>query len=387
MTMLSSILQIRRFIVFSGLLLLITATNLSLGQEFNSELTGQNLSLDVYLYNTGKALVTGYVEDPKSLSFLNYAQYTIVNPNQYIPEYSYDNGTGQIYAWTDGLTRKNGENWSLVFTSRGVYNQFRIVFHLPGDLRLGKINSINELNYMITASDESLLVDAHAYHVKDPAIVIEYQQPLGTEPLEDTSVRETSQGTGSQNPLIIAAFISILAIGLAFALIVSRRKERLLPDQTDQADLPVTDLSSETIPLDAVAEPRQATTSSDYVSSKADRMTDAEENDAKSEVEGMTEPGEITLIEEDQKEIKVSSEMAAVMETLTSRERSILETLIKHGGRMTQIEMRYETGSPKSSLSMILISLEKRKLITKREWGNTNIIELSEWFFSKKEQT
>lgn len=392
MTMLCSILQIRRLIAFSGLLLLITAMDLSLGQEFDSEVTGQNLSLDVYLYNTGKALVTGYVEDPKGLSFLNYAQYTTINPNQYVPEYSYDNSTGQIYAWTDGLTRKNGENWSLVFASRGFYNQCRIVFHLPGDLRLGKINSINELNYMITTSDESLLVDAHAYRVKDPAIIIEYQQPLGTEPLEDTSVRGTAQGIGSQNPFIIAAFISILAIGSAFALIVSRRKEKLLLGQTDQADLPITDLSPETMPMDAVAEPRQATTSSDYVSSKADpskadQIVDTEDNDAKSEVEGMAEPGEIPLIEENQKEIKVSSEMAAVMETLTSRERSILETLIKHGGRMTQIEMRYETGSPKSSLSMILISLEKRKLITKREWGSTNVIELSEWFFSEKEQS
>lgn len=53
---------------------------------------------------------------------------------------------------------------------------------------------------------------------------------------------------------------------------------------------------------------------------------------------------------------------------------------------MTQTEMRYETGSPKSSLAMILFSLEKRKLVTKREWGRTNVIELSEWFFSKKEQ-
>jgi uncharacterized membrane protein len=79
--------------------------------------------------------------------------------------------------------------------------------------------------------------------------------------------------------------------------------------------------------------------------------------------------------------------MAAVMKTLTSRERSILEILIRHSGRMTQMEMRYETGSPKSSLSMILISLEKRKLITKKEWGRTNVIELSEWFFFKKEQS
>ncbi|OYV09076.1 MAG: hypothetical protein CG437_1426 [Methanosaeta sp. NSP1] len=81
----------------------------------------------------------------------------------------------------------------------------------------------------------------------------------------------------------------------------------------------------------------------------------------------------------------VSSEMEAVMQTLTARERAVMSTLIAHGGRMTQAEIRYETATPKSSLTGILISLERRKLIIKKEWGRTNIIELSEWFLSKKE--
>lgn len=86
-----------------------------------------------------------------------------------------------------------------------------------------------------------------------------------------------------------------------------------------------------------------------------------------------------------EKEVLVSSEMEAVMQTLTARERAVMSTLISHGGRMTQAEIRYETATPKSSLTGILISLERRKLIIKKEWGRTNIIELSEWFLSKKE--
>ncbi|MDD1723380.1 MAG: hypothetical protein LUQ15_07995 [Methanothrix sp.] len=86
-----------------------------------------------------------------------------------------------------------------------------------------------------------------------------------------------------------------------------------------------------------------------------------------------------------EKEVVVSSEMEAVMQTLTARERAVMSTLIAHGGRMTQAEIRYETATPKSSLTGILISLERRKLIIKKEWGRTNIIELSEWFLSKKE--
>lgn len=85
--------------------------------------------------------------------------------------------------------------------------------------------------------------------------------------------------------------------------------------------------------------------------------------------------------------IAVSSEMEAVMQTLTARERAVMSTLIDHGGRMTQAEIRYETGTPKSSLTGILISLERRKLVSKKEWGRTNIIELSDWFLAKKERS
>ena len=87
------------------------------------------------------------------------------------------------------------------------------------------------------------------------------------------------------------------------------------------------------------------------------------------------------------KEIEVSSEIAAVIETLTPRERTIIQALIDAGGKMTQADLRYETRTPKSSLSGILLSLERRKLITKKEWGRTNVIELSEWFLSKNKSS
>ncbi len=328
------------------LLILVTMAP-AFGQESDGMAAGQNLSLDVYLYDTGKALVTGYVEDPRGLILLGTSQFNAVGQNQYHPKYSYDNDTGQIYAWTDALTRKNGENWSLAFTPWGFYREWRTVFHLPGDLRLGSINSSTGINYMIFASNESLLVEARAYHVRNPAIAIEYQQPLSGEPREDMPVKETSQDL-----LMIIAFIFILAAVSAFALVARKRREKSLPGEADQ----------------------QTDVAEDEMEDKAeDRKGD------------LAELGRMYPVEEDQKkEIKVSSEMAAVMKTLTPRERAILETLIRHGGRMTQMEMRYETGSPKSSLSMILISLEKRKLIAKREWGRTNVVELSEQFLSGK---
>jgi hypothetical protein len=107
--------------------------------------------------------------------------------------------------------------------------------------------------------------------------------------------------------------------------------------------------------------------------------------------DGSTAVESPSLVESGDKPLKnvivVSSEMDAVMQTLTARERSVMSTLISHGGRMTQAEIRYETGTPKSSLTGILISLERRKLVIKKEWGRTNIIELSDWFLSKKERS
>jgi hypothetical protein len=72
------------------------------------------------------------------------------------------------------------------------------------------------------------------------------------------------------------------------------------------------------------------------------------------------------------------------METLTDRERTIVFTLIKHNGEMTQANLTYETKIPKSSLMGILRTLERRQIIRMKEWGRTNVIELPEWFLSKK---
>jgi DNA-binding HxlR family transcriptional regulator len=85
--------------------------------------------------------------------------------------------------------------------------------------------------------------------------------------------------------------------------------------------------------------------------------------------------------------IELTSEISTVMDTLTDKEQSILKELLQHGGTMTQTEIRYEMDISKSSLSGILTSMEKRKLITKKEKGRTNVIELSERFLNHKERS
>ena len=85
--------------------------------------------------------------------------------------------------------------------------------------------------------------------------------------------------------------------------------------------------------------------------------------------------------------IEMTSEISMVMDTLTDKEQSILKELLQRGGTMTQTEIRYEMDISKSSLSGILTSMEKRKLITKKEKGRTNVIELSERFLNHKERS
>ena len=85
--------------------------------------------------------------------------------------------------------------------------------------------------------------------------------------------------------------------------------------------------------------------------------------------------------------IELTSEISAVMDTLTDKEQSILRALLQRGGTMTQTEIRYEVDISKSSLSGILTSMEKRKIITKKEKGRTNVIELSERFLNAQERS
>ncbi len=66
-------------------------------------------------------------------------------------------------------------------------------------------------------------------------------------------------------------------------------------------------------------------------------------------------------------------------------EKAITNLVLKKGGSVTQADIRYETGIPKSSLSGIINALKRRNIIKKREYGRTNVIELSEWFLSEKE--
>jgi uncharacterized membrane protein len=417
---------------------------------------GQRLILNVYLDDSGKALVTGYADNTAGLLFLNSSQYR------------YENETSQLYALTDELTTKVGDLWTIRFDAIGSYDDYHVTFYLPSDMRLGNIDISSGLGYLLSASNESLVADVQGYEVHSPVISIDYQQSLeANRSMVPLPPPPGNIGNIVNFSLILAAFALIIAL-LAVFIFMRRRKDEhremranheeksigsvaiiaappkaASPESSDQ-NFDQKDLAgTEILAKDATPRPEDLTDDGVYSTAASDsspavlppRIVPSGEVAAKplptntlqtseqpllppvpapsdpnisrveerAEENGVDEGGASLADESDQTDaiyrekpganraqsaaIVISSEMEAVMQTLTARERAVLTTLIDHGGRMTQADIRYETGTPKSSLTGILISLERRKLVTKKEWGRTNIIELSEWFLSKKERS
>lgn len=409
-----------RIIVAFAMIFLASLMQCSAGTENAS--FDQRISLNVYLDNTGKALVTGYAENVNGLDFLNTSQF------------QFDNDTSQLYALTDSLTTKVGDLWTLRFAARGSFYDYRVTFYLPSDMRLGMINASKGLGYLLSVSNESLVADVEGYEVSNPTIAIQYQQPLAA--ASGLSGAIPPGGPGNSASIIMLLAASLLVAVLALAIVMWRRRNDSHPNTIGPADKKVAGLEAaaphpgtpgttgpvnlSTDAIEAILTENQLAASTSQTSQPEDdgvylpeasgpedrpgsvepTLTPPREDqfsgepslvlpsDASTALEGDVSDGSVSELEDAVKNgIVISSEMEAVMQTLTAREQAVMTTLIDHGGRMTQAEIRYETRTPKSSLTGILISLERRKLVTKKEWGRTNIIELSSWFLSKKEHS
>jgi uncharacterized membrane protein len=405
---------------------------LSAHAEQSDSSLGQSLVLNVYLDNAGKALITGYAEDVSGLAFLTDSQFR------------FENDSHQLYALTDGLTAKTGDLWTLSFDANGNFNDYRVTFYLPSETSLGEINASQGLGYLLSASNESLVADIQGYEVSNPLITIHYRQLLAANgsSLPPLPPAYPSEGAALVM-LLIAAALLMAGFGLAVFLQRKRRGSMASPiagpienrveetiaasyaretatlpedhDRTGQVNLPSVAASvSSSVALDpgAPSSPEDdgvllSETSEEIIANEPDRIEPTSSSPASNAAHIQAEDSQAVVAhssasERDgdiadtslppangstKKAIVVSSEMEAVMQTLTARERVVMSTLIEHGGRMTQADIRYETGTPKSSLTGILISLERRKLVSKKEWGRTNIIELSDWFLSKKEHS
>lgn len=337
------------------LLLLVIVILVAPSPGQNSFLEGHDsnrTALSVYIDRAGKSLVTGYVEDIKGLDFLSSSHYR------------YKDETNQLYALTDSLTSKHGENWTLRFASEGYYDEYHVKFLLPGETRLRKIICSAGLEYIVYTSNDSFAAEIMGYDLWNPTNILEYQMPLEEAPGNNAS-------SGADFSFLLVAVLAILCIFIV--AIWSRRMSiaRFIKAASIagsvEPDLHVGASVPETAQIKEAVVP-------------VEQSSDADEHEEDSQ-----QAGAAASIRRER--IAVTREMAAVMEVLTARERAVLEALIKHGGRMTQADIRYETGTPGSSLTGILASLERRKIVIKKEWGRTNVIELSEWFLSEKEDS
>ncbi|MCX6672595.1 MAG: hypothetical protein NTY37_02320 [Methanothrix sp.] len=376
-------------------------------QESGSSV-GQSLILNVYLDNAGKALVTGYAEDVSGLAFLDNSQFR------------FENDSHQLYALTDDLTAKVGDLWTLSFDAIGSFDDYRVTFYLPSETSLGEINASQGLGYLLSASNESLVADVQGYEVSDPRISIQYQQPLAANGSSLPSLPPGYPGEGAALIMFLIA-AALLVAGFGFAVFLQRRRRSSMaspiaspienraiadeatketataprpekPDMAGPLEVPSADdgvFLSEASQTPLANGPGCIEPSSSQAAEPVDILAqgplsaESESANAQEVPAASKPPAESSM----KNGIVVSSEMEAVMQTLTARERAVMSTLIDHGGRMTQADIRYDTGTPKSSLTGILISLERRKLVSKKEWGRTNIIELSDWFLSKKERS
>ena len=352
-----------------------------------------NLVLNIFIDEAGKALVTGYADNIEGLPFLISSQY------------KYDKNTKQIYALTNSLTYKSGDDWQLKIPLTGNYSEYHSIFYLPPSAKISQIESSPGLEYLVSASNDSFQVDLHGYDVKNPIAIIDYQ--LLPEEIEMPS---------RSNANTMIPIVAVLGLSLAFAALILVMKRRSAKPSSkashqyedskcqtiqpiDQVNEVVTEVDNDSQIFDEIKQSGYQ----DYFVAVDDLLVEMTAKGIPAglsggliEVDRGSEAFEVKAEiyeanggnpkndESFEGNIKITSEMSAVMETLTNRERAILTALIEHKGVMTQADIRYETRIPKSSLTGIILSLERRKLINKKEEGKTNVIRLCKWFLSKR---
>ena len=309
------------------------------------------LILSLYIDESGRCLITGYIEDPGSLPFLDSS------------EYSYEEGSRQLYAISNALTSKSADNWSVSFESPGIYEEYRIIFYLPASAKLSGVESSQDLDYLVYAANQSVVAEVHGHDITDPAVDIRYALQLdqaAAEKADSFPSAGTGGGAGGfslkpySTKYIAIAFIILLLAGLGLRASSSRRRSGSLGRGPC--------LAADEILMDPASVHR---------------------NSAHNQVRFSGSKAGSAGVRADE---EVTGEISSVMATLPDKEQSIFRLLLQRGGRMAQRDLSYELDISKSSLSGILTSMEKRKLITKKEKGRTNIIELSEQFSNNKER-
>jgi hypothetical protein len=431
-------------------LLLIFLVSILLPQANASEIpsdatSGQSLTLNVYLDSSGKALITGYAESISGLDFLQGSQFQLENDSHQLYALTAGLTAKEGDLWTLHFdSRGDFDDYRVTFylpseTSLGEINishglsyllsasNESLVADVQGwDLSDPRI-SIQYRQPLASNGNSQLLLPPPGYPGQGTALTVliiaaalmiagfglaiflqkkrrsphgrvkpaaikpeggdmDYEEGPYSAEKETSAQSDESRGWKETSPVPSSAqapsmqHVSDPEDSSPGDMAIPGREEEAASNSIESAP-DDTVSTAPTTPSDSDAPSR----SQEYAALSAPSLP----QDSKRDEDDAAQPSsqEESGAMPPEKKIAVTSEMEAVMQTLTARENAVMNTLITHGGRMTQAEIRYETGTPKSSLTGILISLERRKLVIKKEWGRTNIIELSEWFLSKKERS
>ena len=332
--------------VFLPILIILIAIGTASSQDGPDDTgTSNQLILNIYIDEAGRALINGYIDDPKSLAFLNSTEYT------------YEDDSRQIYAITGALTSKSGDNWTVSFESKGRYDLYQALFYLPANAKLKGIDGSAGIDHLVSTANESVIAEIRGSDIIDPAVNIEYLLSFAEMPKKKLDIASGSN-TRYLYTIIGLAFIIgsiILVLQWRSMLLSSGRKGR--SEHSARTESPA--------PYQKPPEEPAAKYNMEIPEAKKAPVPDHKHGSG----------------------IEINSEISAVMDTLTDKEQSVFKALLRRGGTMTQTEIRYEVDISKSSLSGILTSMEKRKIITKKEKGRTNVIELSERFLNMTERS
>ena len=121
-----------------------------------------NLALSIYAGDivTGRALVTGYVDDIRCLPFIMTS------------EWRYDNSTHMLYAVTDSLISRSDSGSTLSFKAEGSFGEFHTEFSLPASAEIASVKCSDGLDSQISKSDGSAIIDVHGFDAADPEIEV-----------------------------------------------------------------------------------------------------------------------------------------------------------------------------------------------------------------------
>ena len=159
--------------VFLPILIILIAIGTASSQDgpYDSDASNQ-LILNIYIDEAGRALINGYIDDPKSLAFLNSTEYT------------YEDDSRQIYAITGALTSKSGDNWTVSFESKGRYDLYQALFYLPSNAKLKGIDGSAGIDHLVSTANESVIAEIRGSDIIDPAVNIEYLLSFAEMPIK-----------------------------------------------------------------------------------------------------------------------------------------------------------------------------------------------------------